>query len=100
MIPRADGGFAVAGAADYDAWCGTTYGIVLMLLDTTSVGVTSREYAQSTYSGGQTVCQSRTGGFLIGGSVFMPHNADHGSDAFVMRTNAQGDSLWRSTSGQ
>ena len=48
----------------------------------------------------QAICQTADGGFLIGGDAPIHHDSDHGTDAYVIRTDARGSMLWQYSYGK
>ncbi len=90
-----DGGFVIGGvtssfgAGGYDAW--------LVRTDENGDSLWSRTFGGSENDIAQGVLQTPDGGFLIGGTTFS-FGAGAG-DFWLVRTNAQGDSLWSRTFG-
>ncbi|HQV31422.1 MAG TPA: FlgD immunoglobulin-like domain containing protein [Calditrichia bacterium] len=91
VIQTADGGFIMAGQANYENQFTTGD---LWLLRTNANGDTlwSKIYATAGIDRGRDVLQTADGGFMIAGYQTTPDGLDR--DAWLLRTNAVGDTLW------
>ncbi len=66
--------------------------ISLMKLDVQGVQIWNKLYGYTLDNEGMTVLQTANGGFIIGGYTSKADSTQ--KNAYVMRTDAQGDSLW------
>lgn len=95
MTQTSDGGFALAGntdsygAGDKDIW--------LVKTDASGDSLWSHTYGGSGYEGAFEVQQTSDGGYILAG--YTPSFGAGGRDAWLVKTDANGDSLWSQTYG-
>jgi len=95
MVPAGDGGFLLAGgtysfgSGGYDMW--------LVKVNSEGDSIWSRTYGGSSFDWANAIISSGDGGFLLAGQT-MSFGA--GSwDGWLVKVNAQGDSLWSGAYG-
>jgi len=90
-----DGGYIVAGATSSSA--GGTYDVYLVKTNDRGDTLWTRTYgADSRYDGPYSVVQTPDSGYIIAGPTSVGPG-DH--DVYLIRTDAQGDTLWTKTYG-
>jgi hypothetical protein len=90
-----DGGFIVTGT--YQAYYYTTSDVYVIRTDANGDSLWARTFGGSGDDYGRSVWQTSDGGFIVGG-----HTNSFGagrSDAYLIRLDADGDSLWTRTYG-
>jgi len=95
MIQTSDGGFALAG--ETDCWGAGDKDIRLVKTDANGDSLWSHTYGGSGYEGCFDVQQTSDGGYILAG--YTPSFGAGGRDAWLVKTDANGDSLWSRTFG-
>jgi hypothetical protein len=95
VISQPDRGFIVSGSIL--AWDGSGCGKYLIKADSNGNSVWTRIYGNEPVSDARCVQQTIDGGYVLGGSVVSPFNLI--SKMSLVRTNAEGDTLWTKTFG-
>jgi hypothetical protein len=93
----ADGGYIVAG---YTSTLGDPAYTDVYLIKTNAEGDTAwtRTYGRTDLDEGNSVRQTADGGYVVVGRTFSSRNRMLG-DVYLIRTNAQGDTVWTRTYG-
>lgn len=94
-----DSGYIMAGRTSSFGQGGGSEGYDFWLVRTDASGDTlwTRTFGGSTYDeDGEVVDQTTDGGYVIGGDIFIDVNR---SDAYLVKTNASGDTMWTRTYG-
>jgi hypothetical protein len=88
-----DGGYIVAGVYDYSGFNQQVY-----LIKTNASGDTlwTRTYGGMSYDWGYSVQQTSDGGYIVAGHT---SSFGNGWQAYLIKTNASGDTLWTKTFG-
>ncbi len=92
VMPVRGGGYVVAG----DVFSGTN-DILLVRIDESGETLWTRTYGGGGHEYGYGVRQTRDGGFVVVGST--DSYGAGGADAYLIRTDADGDTLWTRTYG-
>jgi len=90
-----DGGYAVAGSAYSSGDTGSDAYVVKT--DAQGDTLWTRTYGGSDYDRATCIQQTTDGGYAVAGSTFS--FGAGGSDSYVVKTDAQGDTLWTRTYG-
>jgi hypothetical protein len=94
IIQTPDGGYALAGR---EGTHGEGHNMYLMRLDSTGKLLWTKSYGGKAWDDGQVVRQTRDGGFVLCGRT---ESYGYGrSDVYVVKTRANGDTLWTRTYG-
>lgn len=92
-----DGGYIITGSV-YSNAPGSSSNLYLMKISSNGDSLWAKDFGNNSFNdGGSSVRETNDGGFIISGSTrsFGAGN----SDALLLRTNANGDSLWLKTYG-
>ncbi len=90
----ADGGYIVAGDQQYTT---SSYKVYLVRLNATGDTLWTKTYGKGVSSRGFSVEQTSDGGFVIAGNTYS--NDSLGTDVYLIKTDATGDTLWTRTYG-
>jgi hypothetical protein len=94
VIQTSDGGYALAGR---EGTAGEGHNMYLMRLDATGKQLWTKSYGGKAWDDAQVVRETRDGGFVVCGRT---ESFGYGkSDAYVVKTDAKGDTLWTRTYG-
>lgn len=91
-----DQGYMVTGAANVNNYM-TSGSLVLLKLDANGDTVWVKTYGGSGYDFGSAICPTNDGGYAICG--FTNSFGSGGSDIWLLKTDANGDTLWTKTYG-
>jgi regulation of enolase protein 1 (concanavalin A-like superfamily) len=89
-----DGGYIVVGTTN--SWDPSGYDIWLIRTDSQGDAFWARTYGGSDYDIGRSVLQTSDSGFIVAGYAYTKST---GYDIYLVRTNANGDTLWTRTLG-
>ena len=94
IIQTTDGGYATVGTNIFNATY-TNQNIFVLKMDATGDTLWTRSYGGGGVDEGIGITQTNDGGYLIGGSAssFGPHAPDS-TQAYLIKTDANGDTLW------
>jgi len=91
-----DGGYVVTGSANVNNYL-TSGSVVLMKLDENGDTAWTKIYGGSAYNFGSTICPTADSGFIVCG--FTNSFGAGGLDVWLLKTDADGDTLWTKTFG-
>jgi subtilisin-like proprotein convertase family protein len=96
VLETTDGGYIVAGTKNIiDSLDHND--VYILRLDSEGNELWNKTYGGEYSVQGSSICQANDGGFLIAGSIKLVSGAK--ADAWVLRINADGDSLWSGSFG-
>ncbi len=96
IIETTDGGFAIAGYSRYVPLADVAQ-VYVLRLDSGGDTLWTRRYGGAGSDYGSAIRQTPDGGFLIGGSTTSMGAGNY--DMYLIRTDANGDTLWTRTYG-
>lgn len=92
-----DGGYIITGYKNGMWWMGRE--VFLMKTDASGDSLWTKNYLKSNWSGGHSVIINKDGGYTLTGCFRPTQNHDNG-DAFLIKTDASGDTTWIKTFGK
>jgi hypothetical protein len=100
VMQTADGGFIVCGSRDFTS--NGNYDILLFRTESSGNIVWSKTYGGNKGEGSYTVNLNDDGNYVLSGytnSMGYGHRGDDSTNIFLMKTDANGDTLWTRTYG-
>jgi hypothetical protein len=88
IVPAGDGNFVIVGSTNSNL---SSQDVFLMKIDPTGSVMWIKYYGGSGSETGDSVKRCPDGGFIVGGETY---SYGQGGDAFLIRTNSNGDTLW------
>jgi len=88
IVPAGDGNFVIVGSTNSNL---SSQDVFLMKIDPTGAVMWIKYYGGSGSETGDSVKRCPDGGFIVGGETY---SYGQGGDAFLIRTNSTGDTLW------
>jgi regulation of enolase protein 1 (concanavalin A-like superfamily) len=95
IVQTADGGYAIAGYET--SLTNSTMMVWLLKTDTNGNMQWNKTYGAGLEDGAYSLCQTSDGGFIMTG--FSYNNTKGGWDAFLLKTDAEGNLMWNQSYG-
>jgi uncharacterized delta-60 repeat protein len=95
IVPTSDGNYMMVGYTN--GLASSNYNAYLTKIDINGNEIWSKQYGGGAYEAGASVKQCADGGFIMLGQTFSYGQGD--SDAYVVKTNSSGDTVWTKTFG-
>ena len=92
-----DGGYIIVGNLGSAPFPNCLYDVYLIKINADGDTIWTRTYGGNDWDGGKSVQQTVDGGFIIAGYTISFGSG--GSDAYIIKTDANGDSVWTLTLG-
>lgn len=96
VLETTDGGYIITGTKNIDIMLDQNE-VCILRIDADGNELWSKTYGGEYSVQGSSICQANDGGFLIAGSIKLISGAK--ADAWILKINANGDSLWSSSFG-